>query len=171
MASANVLANANVYIDGRSFVGQAKSVELPEIELEMAEFEALGLFGTPELVVGIQPLEATIEWSSFYPDLAKVAADFSEAVKIELRGSVEEFNTQGRSSVTPYKVMMRATFKKNPMGSFTQKEMAEFESELSVYYIKQSFGSEVLLEVDVFNNIYKTAGKDLLSKFRSNLGL
>jgi uncharacterized protein len=170
MASANVLSNANIYIDGRSFVGKAKSVELPEIELEMAEFEALGMFGTPELPVGIQPIEATIEWSSFYPEVAKVAADFSKAVALELRGSVEEYNTQGRGPITPYKVMMRAVFKKNPLGSFTQKEMAEFESDLAIYYIKQSFGSEVILEVDVFNNIYKAGGKDLLAKFRSNLG-
>jgi uncharacterized protein len=171
MPNLNVLSNANIYMEGNNFAGKAKEIELPEIELKMEEFDALGLYGTPELPNGIEPMEGTITWSSFYREVAEKVADFSKATNMQVRGSVEEFGTNGRSNIVPYVVTMRAIFKKNPLGSFATKELAEFESDISVYYVKQVYGGRTILEFDVFNNIYKVNGVDLLARFRTNLGL
>lgn len=153
--------NLRCYIAGE-FVGTASEIELPELEMEMVEYEALGLYGTPEFPAGIQAMEATITWLSFDPLWAKAAADFTTAVNMQFRGVVEEFETIGRMGETPLIVTMRGLFKKNPIGSFSKNEFGEFESELAPTYIKQVFGGEVILEYDAIANIYKVGGRDLL---------
>ena len=166
-----VVSNANIYLNGNNFVGKAKEVELPEIEPTLEEHEAMGLYGSPEFPVGIEPMEATITWASFYPEWARAAADFFSSVDIQCRASVEDHQTNGRVATQPLIVQMRAIFKKNPLGKYTQKEMAEYESELSVSYVKQTYGREVILEFDALNNIYKVGGVDRLADFRRNLAL
>ena len=154
--------NLRCYIAGE-FIGCASEIELPEIEMEMVEYESLGLYGTPEFPAGIQAMEATITWMSFDPLWAKAAADFTTAVNMQFRGSVEEYETVGRIAEVPLVITMRALFKKNPIGSFSKNEFGEFESELSPLYIKQSYGGETVLEFDAIANIYKVGGRDLLN--------
>jgi len=167
----NRISNANIYMNGNNFVGRAKEIELPDIELTLSEQESLGIFGTPEYVDGIEPLEATITWDSFYPEWARLAADFTRAVELQVRASVETYGQTGRESTTALVTTMRAIFKVNPLGTYSQKEQAEFESELAVHYVKQVFGREVIVEFDAHNNIYKAGGVDLLAGFRQNLAL
>lgn len=154
--------NLRCYINGQ-FVGTASEIELPEIEMEMAEYEALGLYGTPEFPVGIQAMEATITWMSFDPLWAAAAADFAVAVNMQFRGVVEDYQTVGRVAETPLIITMRGLFKKNPLGSFSKNEMGEFESEIAPNYIKQVYGGETIFEYDAIANIYKVRGRDLLS--------
>lgn len=158
--------NLRCYINGQ-FIGSAMEIELPEIEMEMAEYEALGLYGTPEFPVGVQAMEATITWLSFDPLWANAAAEFTTAVNMQFRGLVEEYQTVGRTESTALVITMRGLFKKNPIGSFSKNEMGEFESELSVNYIKQAYGGAVVLEFDAIANIYKANGRDLLGNLRA----
>lgn len=167
----NIIYNANIYLNGSNLAAQATELELPEIEPEMAEHEALGLYGTPVYPMGLQEMEATITWSSFYPEWARAAANFTQAVNLQARASVEIYEPSGRTAELPLLITMRGVFKKNPMGTYTQKEMAEFESDLSLTYIKQVFNGETMLECDVVANIYRVGGTDLLANFRANLGL
>ncbi len=158
--------NLRTYIDGE-FVGTASEIELPELEFEMSEYEALGLYGTPEFPTGIQAMEATITWLSFDPAWAKKAADFTVATNLQFRGIVEDYQTVGRTEVTPLNITMRGIFKKNPIGSFSKNENGEFESELAVSYIKQVYGGQVILEYDAIANIYKANGRDILNSLLS----
>ncbi len=159
--------NLRTYINGE-FIGCASEVELPEIEFEMAEYEALGLYGTPEFPVGIQAMEATITWLSFDPAWAKQAADFTLATTLQFRGIVEDFTTIGRTETIPLIMTLRGIFKKNPIGSFSKNENGEFESEIAASYVKQVYGGEVILEYDAIANIYKANGRDLLGSLRGN---
>lgn len=158
--------NMRVYVNAL-FVGSAMEIELPEIEMEMAEYEALGTYGTPEFPAGIQAMEATITWLAFDPQWATAAADFTTAANIQCRGLVEDYDTVGRTDTTPLVITMRGLFKKNPIGSFSKSENGEFESELAVSYIKQIYGNQTVLEYDAIANIYKANGRDLLSRLRA----
>lgn len=162
--------NFRVYVNGE-FVSCASEVELPEIELEMVEYEGLGNFGTPEFPTGIQALEASITWISFEPIWAKAAAEFTKAVKIQVRGQVDEFTSEGRTETTTLLVELAGLFKKNPLGSFSKNEFAEFESELAVHYVRQVFGGEEILLYDIVNNIYKANGTDLFGDVTNRLSL
>lgn len=167
----NIISNANVYLNGNNLVGRAKEVELPEVEATTVEHEALGLYGTVEYPVGIEPMKMTITWASFYPEWAEPAADFWQSVEVQVRTQVEDFQPTGRIATVPLIVTVRGMFKTNPLGSFSQKEEAEFESTISATYVKQVLGRNTILEYDAIANIYRVNGRDRLAGFRANLGV
>lgn len=166
----NRITNANVYLDGNSLLGRAEEVKLPTIKSKMAEHKALGMVGTVEFFAGLEKMEATIKWASLYADVMKKAANPTKTVQLQIRGSLETQTGQGRIAEVPVVVMLTATFKSIPMGTFKQHENAEFETELTVYYAKMSINGVDIFEVDALENIYKVDGIDILATYRGNIG-
>ncbi len=52
--SVNKLYNANVYVNGTSFLGRAEEVQLPKVQYKTVEHKALGMVGTLETPAGIE---------------------------------------------------------------------------------------------------------------------
>ena len=77
----NRLTNANIYVDGNSWLGRAEEVTLPVITSKMSEHKALGMVGMVELFSGIDKLEARIKWNSVYKDVFKKAANPTKPCK------------------------------------------------------------------------------------------
>ncbi|MFW9292269.1 phage major tail tube protein, partial [Glaesserella parasuis] len=65
--------NANVYLNGVSFIGKTKSVKLPEFNPVMIEHKNLGLVGTINLPSGVEALEGEIVWGGYYPEAMAIA--------------------------------------------------------------------------------------------------
>lgn len=166
----NKLYNANVYVDGNSFLGKAEEITMPDITPMMADHKALGMVGMMELPTGWEKMSATIKWNSFYADVMRKAFNPYKAVQLQLRGSLESWQSVGRVGEQPYVVFLTATFKKAPTGSFKQQENAEFESELNVLYVRVEVAGVPVVEFDPMANIYKVDGVDILQNYRNNLG-
>src|ERR1044072_72072 len=96
----NRLTNANVYMDGKSFLGKAEEINLPAIKHMMSEHKALGMVGKMEFWSGIDKMEAKIKWNSFYPDALKKMADPTTAIQLQVRGSLDRKSTRLNSSHT-----------------------------------------------------------------------
>lgn len=163
--------NANVYVDGNSFLGKAEEITLPEIMAKMLEHKALGMIGNIELPSGWEKMEATIKWNSFYPDAMVKAANPFTMHQIQARASSETWTSGGRSSEVPYVVFMSVQFKGIPAGGFKQQENAEFESQLNVLYIRIEYDGQAVVEFDPLANIYKVDGVDITENYRNNLGI
>lgn len=166
----NRLTNANIYLDGANLLGRAEEVKLPEVTAKMAEHKGLGLVGMAEFPSGIDKLEATIKWASLYPEVMRKAGNPFRAVQLQVRASLDEYASQGRIGETPVICHLTGTFKKFPMGSFKQHENAEYETTLSITYVKLIVGVDEILELDVLANIYKVGGEDILATYRRNIG-
>jgi P2 family phage contractile tail tube protein len=166
----NRITNANVYIDGSSFLGRAEEINLPQIKHVMAEHKALGLVGKGEFFSGIDKMECKIKWSSLYPEVMKKAANPVTTVALQARASLESYTGEGRTAEVPVVVHLTGTFKEFPLGNFKQHENAEFETQMSVFYAKLVIDGEDIFEIDVLENIYKVAGEDILATFRENIG-
>ncbi len=165
----NRITNANVYVDGASFLGKTEEIKLPDITTIMSEHKALGLVGKLELPSGLDKMDGEIKWSSFYKDaMAKMANPF-QFVSLQVRASVETYGSQGRVEQKPLVVFMTVSFKKNPGGTIKQHDNAEFPSSFSCYYLKQVLDGQDILEFDVMANIYKVEGVDLLVDYRANV--
>lgn len=164
------ITNANVYIDGRSFLGKTEEIKLPEVVTTMVEHKALGLFGKIELPSGIDKMESTQKWNSLYPDVLLKAANPFQAVQLQCRASQETYIGAGRSAQVPVVVFMTGTFKKFPMGSYKQHDNVEAETVLNVTYLRLVIDGKEIIEVDVLSNIYKVDGQDLLAEYRKNIG-
>ncbi len=168
--SINRITNVNVYLNGRSLLGRAEEIDLPEIKAVMAEHKALGMVGKVEFPAGFDKLEAKIKWNSFYPEVLLSAADPFRSVELQCRGSVDAYTSQGRTAELPLVVMMTAAFKKFSLGKFKQNDNAENETELAVYYVKQMLDGVDIVEFDVLANIFKVGGVDRLAAYRINIG-
>ena len=171
MAEIRILKNANVYVDGNNFLGKVREFELPTINQKTDPHEVMGLIGTPEFSEGLEPMEATFSWASFYSDVYQKIGNPMQAVQLQVRGSAANYTANGRTSETAVVVHMTVNFKTVPMGTFTPKTAVELESTASVHAIKLEIGGVVVLEIDVLANIYKVNGLDIMAEYRNNLGL
>lgn len=165
--------NANVYVDGtNNLLGKAKEIEMPKVTSVFDEHTALGMIGKLMLPTGgIEELTSKITWSTFDPDGHVRAANPFDTHKIQVRASVDTHNAAGRITQEPLVVLMSVRWKGADLGKFAQATNSEFEEELSVFYVKMSLGSRVILELDVQNGIWIVDGKDLLATWKKNLGI
>lgn len=166
----NRLTNANVYMDGNNLLGRAEEVQLPQIKHKMADHKALGMTGSAEFFSGIDKLECKIKWNSLYPEVMKKAANPFIAVQIQVRASLETYNSMGRLAEVPAIAYLSGTFKEFPLGNIKPQENAEYETTMSVNYAKLVVAGEEIFEIDVLENIYKVDGVDVLATYRINIG-
>lgn len=171
IVSINKLTNANIYIDGNSFLGQAAEIELPMIKHKMAEHNALGMVGTLEFFSGIEKLESKIKWNSFYTDTLKKLADPTKTMQLQVRGSLEEWKSTGRTKQEPVVCYITCAAKDFPGGNYKQHENVEVETNLAVYSFKMEINGAPVIELDIAANIYKVAGNDILATYKANLGI
>lgn len=172
MISANRLTNANVYLEGGSQLGRAEEVTLPELVAKSAEHKAIGLVGSLELPSGIDKMSMKIKWNSVYPEVLRQTANIYQALRMQVRSSLEVYSSEGREEEVPVVVHVRGTFKKTPLiGGFKQHDNVENEQEVNVTYVMVEIGGEEIVEIDVLANIYKVDGEDLLENYRRNLGI
>lgn len=162
--------NANVYLDGTSFLGRAQEVELPTIKHKFAEHKALGMVGTIEAWSGIEKMEAKFKWSSFYREVLLKASDPFTAVSVQVRASLETYTSAGRVSQVPLVVFLTGQFDSIPAGNYKQHDNVELSNGMAVSYCKVVVDGADVLEFDAFANIYKVDGKDVLSTYRANIG-
>lgn len=172
MATAiNKLTNANVYLEGNSLLGMAEEITLPELNGKMADHKALGMIGHLEFWAGLDKMEAKVKWNSFYPSVMRKSADPTKAVKLQVRSSLESFDSSGRTAQQSVVCYITGMFKKHPGGAFKQHDNVELENTLNVSYIKLEIAGSVIYEVDVLANIYRVDGVDIMATYRSNLGI
>lgn len=162
--------NANVYLNGTSFLGKAKTVKLPEFEIEMVEHKNLGLVGTIKLPTGVNALEGEIVWDGFYPEVAAVANNPFKSVQIMVRADVKVFNAAGLAVQVPLVMIMNANFGKIPLGEYKPKEAVEITMSYNAHSIKQTLDGREVLFFDAFSNQYRVAGSDVLNDYRRNIG-
>lgn len=163
--------NANVYIDGtNNLIGRAKEITLPDVAVKMIEHSALGMIGTVELPAGLEKLETKVKWSGFYPDALTMGANPYIARKLQVRANVEKYAPGGRVEQKPLLVQLTCTFKKSPGGTFGSKEDVEIEQELATSYMRVVLDGEELLEVDIFANVWRVGGVDVLENYNKALG-
>lgn len=164
------LTNANVYLNGVSFLGRAEEVTLPDVAAKMVEHKSLGMVGSVELPSGFEKMEARIKWNSMYPDAMKTTSNPFKSASFQVRSSLEVYNSQGRVAEQPVVAYFTGQIKKVPMGAFKQHDNVELESTFTVTYCKLEINGEEILELDVLANIFKVNGQDVLATYRNNIG-
>lgn len=166
----NRVTNANVYINGTNHLGRVQEMELPVVKQKMAEHKALGMVGTVEFFAGLEKMEAKLTWNSFYADAMVAAADPTKTVQLQVRSSLETYDSTGRTAQVPVVVFLTAQYKDFPLGNFKQHDNVELVSMLSVTAFRLEIDGQSILEIDVLANVYKVNGTDVLTQYRANIG-
>jgi len=168
--SVNKLYNANVYVNGTSFLGRAEEVTLPKVQAKMVEHKALGMVGVVETPAGIEKMEAKIKWSSLYPEVLEYMANPHKALSIQVRASLETYDSTGRIAEVPVVAYMTVQFKNFPGIGFKHQDNAEVDTDMAVSYYKLQIDGEDYIEVDAYANIWKVKGEDILEQYKANIG-
>jgi len=168
--SVNRITNANLYIDGAGLLGRAEEIELTQPRHRMVDHKALGMAGTAEFWAGVDKLEAKIKWASLYPEALSVAAAPFTSHSFQVRGSLEQYTSQGRSAELPVVYLMTGVFKDAGGLAFRQHENVDSTSTITVYHSELYVAGTQIHLYDVLANIYVVNGVDQLARFRANLG-
>lgn len=162
--------NANVYLDGVNYLGRAAEVELPKLKAKMEEHAGLGLQFGLELPAGFEKMEGKIKWEGHYDEVAMLSANPYQSVAMQLRASRQSYSSQGKQGEQSVVVYLNVRFKESDQGKYKARSKAEYDTAFSVDYFKLVVDGKELIEVDVFANIYKIAGKDQLAEYRDIIG-
>lgn len=166
----NRLTNANVYIDGNNLLGRAEEIQLPMLKSKMSEHKALGLQFMFEVPSGFEKMEGKIKWNAFYQDVFTQLSNPYKSVKLQVRSSLETYEGGDRISEVACVCYLTVQSKSFPLGNYKQNDNTEFESEISVYYIKLEIDGVEMLEADAMANIFKVNGVDQFAAYRKNIG-
>jgi len=171
MALINVsrVVNANIYLDGASLLGRADEVELAWPKAKLTDHKGLGMFGTAEFPAGIDKLETKVKWASIYPEVLQTMSVFVSH-QFQIRASIEQYTSQGRTAELPFVGLMTAQFKDGGPLNFKQHEQVDFPSTLTVYHCEYYVAGTQYLLYDVLANLYVVNGADQLANFRANIG-
>src|SRR5271170_6740435 len=132
--SINRITNANIYMDGVGLLGRAEEIEVAQPKQKMADHKALGMAGTAEFWAGVDKLEAKIKWASLYPEALAAAANPFVSHSFQVRGSIEQYTSQGRIAELPLVYLMTGVFKEAGNFTFRQHENADSTSIITVYH-------------------------------------
>jgi P2 family phage contractile tail tube protein len=165
----NKVTNANVYLNGTSFMGRAEEVTCPEVTAKMAEHKGLGMIGENELPSGLQKMMAKIKWNAIYPDVMKLTHNVFQSFRLMIRANVQTFEDQSLTAEKSCVIYITATPKKAGGMVFKPQENVEREDEFAVSAYKLEIDGEEIIDVDINANIWRVNGVDLLDNYRSNL--
>lgn len=162
------ILGANVYQNGNNLIGQADEVTPPSIKFQMEDHKALGQFISTEFPTGMEKLEASFKFNSYYPD--SISLNPLRAVDIQVRANQAIYEGDSIASEVEVVHHLRGIFKETNFDSIKQGEQSGVEKVLSVTYSKLVVGGETLHELDAINNIYRVNGEDVLASYKRNIG-
>lgn len=164
----NSISNANAYRDGNTLIGKIEQLDLPNIKFKTEDHDALGLFSTIEIPIGLEKMEAKIKWNAIYDTDWKAASPVSKST-IVVKSNMTKHGADGRTQQLQVTATIRGIYKELPSG--TMKSNAKFDGAehlLTVNYYKLEVEGKKIYEVDIFNNILSIGDTDILESFRSN---
>jgi P2 family phage contractile tail tube protein len=164
------LINANIYINGVDLLGRASDIELPQIKHKMDEYKGLGMAGSPKFWLGVDELEAKINFVWLDPSYLGAVMNPLRWAQIMVRGYEQQYTAGGMVAEVPVIAMLTGVWKEMPKVSFKPHEAQPVESALTVYYYLLTIGGLPQVEIDVLVNVFKVQGNDVLANFRAILG-
>ncbi|HAI0897445.1 TPA: phage major tail tube protein [Escherichia coli] len=172
MAMPRKLKLMNVFLNGYSYQGVAKSVTLPKLTRKLENYRAAGMNGSAPVDLGLDDDALSMEWSlGGFPDSViweLYAATGVDAVPIRFAGSYQRDDTGETVAV---EVVMRGRQKEIDTGEGKQGEDTESKISVVCTYFRLTMDGKELVEIDTINMIEKVNGVDRLEQHRRNIGL
>lgn len=173
MAGINInrLIYANVYSSGNSLLGKVEEIQLPAIKAKTADVKALGLLMDLEVPSGFEKMTGKMKWNAVYEDLIKEFGSPFKSRQIQVRSSLETYDSSGRTGEKSVVAYLTIRFKDVlPALTIKVNDNPEQESEYSCSYYKLEIDGVRMIEIDAFANIFFVQDEDQVAKQRSNLG-
>lgn len=171
MALPRKLKNLNIFNDGNSYQGVAKSATLPPLSRKMEGFRGAGMNGPVKTDQGLSDDGIQFEWTLGGWDLIALrqwGATRADAVQLRFAGAVQRDDT---GEVSAVEVVVRGRHEEIEFGDASPGEDTEHSITTTCSYYKLTVDGEVLVEIDILNMIEIVDGVDLLAEQRRAIGL
>ena len=171
MAMPRKLKNLNLFNEGNSYVGVAKSVTLPALGRKMESYRGGGMNGPVKADLGMSDDGIQFEWKTGGLDLISLkqfGAVNASSVGLRFSGTFQQDDTGDISAV---EVILRGRHESIEMGDAKPGDDTEHSIKTTCTYYKLVVDNEEIIEIDLLNFIEKVNGVDLLEKQRSALGI
>ena len=169
MALPRTLKNMNVFVDGISWAGEAKTVTLPKITKKTEDYRGAGMLGDVALDIGYEKMECEITYAGFNPNLYRqLRVCGTSDLPIRFVGMYERQDTCSRSNVEWY---MRGQAIEMDSGDATLGEMSEYKGKYSVSYCRLVVDGQQIFELDFINGIEVYVEENLVEEILRLLGL
>jgi len=162
--------NLIAYGPDGSKLGAVSEAELPSIEFQAETVSGAGIMGEIEVpsLGRVGPMTLSLTWRVVTRAAVALAAQGAQA--LELRGAIEaEDDSGGGSTVQKLRVIVTGRCKSYKPGKLAPNSTMDCAHEFSVSYYKLELDGEVLVEVDVYNNVYSVLGVDYMADVRDVL--
>jgi P2 family phage contractile tail tube protein len=171
MIRTSKVSNGAVYLDGVSMLGICEEMTCPDVAPKFIDHKALGIIGEVELATtAIQKMSSKIKWNTIDKEAMKKTHNPFQALRLQIRANVDQYENQSRVAQVPCVIRMTAAPKKNGGLVFKANDNVEREDEFNVTAYSMEIDGEEIIYVDVFANIWRVNGVDLLARFRENIG-
>jgi len=115
-------------------------------------------------------IEAKIKWASIYSEILNLANSPFTSHSFQVRGSLDQYTSQGRTAQLPVVYLMTGVFKDPGTLTFHHHENVDTTSTVTVYHSELYVSGSQIHLYDVLANIFVVNGVDQLAQLRSNLG-
>jgi len=168
----NRLTNANIYIEGASYLGRAEEITLPAIKSKFSDHKGLGMIMDVEFPAGFEKMQGKIKWSSLYPDIVDAVGSPYNAVQMQIRANMDVYDASGERNSVSVVCFLTVRFK-DSLSALTLKmnEPSEQESEYSATYYRLEIDGQPLIEIDAISQLFFVSDRDELAAYRANLGI
>ncbi len=171
MALPRKLKNMNMFNDGNSYVGVAKTVTLPPLSRKMEGYRGAGMNGPVKVDLGLSDDGIQLEWTCGGLDL-QVLRQFgvtrADGVQLRWTGAFQRDDT---GEVSAAEVVVRGRHEELGFGDGEPGEDTEQTITTTCSYYKLTVDNEVLVEIDILNMIEIVDGEDRLAEQRAAIGL
>lgn len=164
-----VLKNYNVFVDGDSYAGTVKTIELPELVKKTEEYRGAGMVGDIELDMGFEKMEMTVTYTGVDSRHFKHLA-YCSLSDLPIR-YVGAYERQNDCTHVVREIYMRGSLKEMQLGEMELGSINEQELKYGVTYLRVVDDGVELIELDFINGIYRVGGIDKTANINMMLGL
>lgn len=171
MAMPRKLKNLNLFNDGNSYLGVAKSVTLPALARKMESYRGGGMNGPVKADLGFSDDGIQFEWKTGGIDLISLrqfGTVNASGVALRFSGPYQQDDTGEVSNV---EVVVRGRHETIEMGDAQPGEDTEHSMTTTCTYYKLTVDGEEVIEIDLLNFVEKVNGADMLEKHRTAMGI
>ncbi len=163
----NIMIASTVYVDGVGKLGNCEKIMVPKLKKKTEKFRSGGMLMEREVALGYEMMEIEFDLHNYDPQVAVQIGLFSRKnVPISVRGAFDGDTTQNA-------LLMQCAgeFKEIDPGTFEPGKKAIMKCKAMLTSMKQTFGGNVLMDIDLLNNVYFVNGVDEYAWIRTALGV
>ena len=171
MALPKKLKHMNLFNDGNSYMGVAKSVTLPKLTRKMESWRGAGMNGPVKVDHGLGDDGLQLEWTLAGWDLLPVrqfGIAQADGVGLRFAGAAQRDDT---GEVMAIEVVVRGRHEEIDHGDAEPGEDTEHKIVTTCSYYKLTVDGRVEAEIDLLNFIETIDGEDRLAEHRKAIGL